>query len=580
MTSPVPSRPARRAAARRGRAMLPWGGPGPQAARRAAVRSALAPLLAAHRAAFPAGDPRELCRAYDVAERMHRGQLRKSGAPYVTHPLAVAMILAGLGMDTTTLVAALLHDTVEDTPYTLGEVRADFGEEVAVLVDGVTKLDGERWGERREAETFRKIVLAAAADLRVLVIKLADRLHNLRTLGHVPEHKRRRYATASLELLVPFAERLGIHALKREMDDLAFAHRDPAAHAATAAAMRQALLGADAVFGPALRLLRGSLAEHRLDAEVSVRPRHLYAVHQDHAGDVAGLRPCQAARVLIVVDGGEQDCYVALGAVHAALHPCPGRVRDYIALPKFNLYQALHTRVISPDGDPLDVIIQSRAMRPVAEHGIVAHIRAAGADTAGTVAGRRDLVWLSRLLAWQSDATSAAFLDGLRIDLAGGNIAVFTPAGDVVALPHGATALDFAYALGTETGAHSIGALINGRLAPLSAELRSGYVVEILTDPEGSPTPDWLQVATTAPARVHIQSWLSGRQTEEAAALGRHRLARLLADHDLDLLTAEAHGTSLSIARDLGFTEIDDMYAAIATGSLPLDALLPRFTAS
>ncbi|SEG13170.1 GTP pyrophosphokinase [Thermomonospora echinospora] len=556
----------------------------PRAARRAEVAAALAPLLrargaTARHAAFSDGDARELCRAYDVAERMHRGQLRKSGAPYITHPLAVAMILAGMGMDTTTLVAALLHDTVEDTPYTLGEVRADFGEEVAVLVDGVTKLDGERWGDRREAETFRKIVLAAAADLRVLVIKLADRLHNLRTLGFQPAHKRARYATASLELLVPFAERLGIHALKRELDDLAFAHRDPGAHAATAAAAAQALRGAGATFGPALARLRESLAEHRLAANVSVRPRHLYAVHQDFGSAVVGLRPGEAARVLVVVDGDDRDCYIALGAAHAALRPCPGRVKDYIALPKFNMYQALHTRVISPDGDPLEVIIQSRAMHPVAEYGIVAHIRDAGdgAATADAVAGRRDLVWLSRLLAWQSDAASADFLDGLRTDLAVGHLAAFTPGGEIVALPAGASALDFAYALGTETGNHSIGALVNGRLAPLSAELRNGYVVEILTDPEGCPSADWLEIATTAPARVHIQLWLSHRRAEEAADLGRRRLVRALADRGVDLLTAEAHGESLSIARDLGYAEVDDMYAALGAGSLRLEDLLDRF---
>ncbi|HEX2313163.1 MAG TPA: TGS domain-containing protein, partial [Thermomonospora sp.] len=340
-----------------------------------------------------------------------------------------------------------------------------------------------------------------------------------------------------------------------------------------------ALRGAGGAFGPALARLRASLADQGLSADVSVRPRHLYAVHQDFGGDVVGLRPCEAARVLIVVDGDDRDCYVALGAAHAALHPCPGRVKDYIALPKFNLYQALHTRVISPDGDPLEVIIQSRAMHPVAEYGIVAHIRDAGdgAATADAVAGRRDLVWLSRLLAWQSDAPSADFLDGLRTDLAGGNMAVFTPTGEIVALPAGATALDFAYAQGAETGDHSIGALLNGRLAPLSAELRSGYVVEILTDPEGCPSADWLDVATTAPARVHIQQWLSRRRAEEVSDLGRRRLVRALADRRVDLLAAEAHGETLAIARDLGYAEIDDMYAALGTGALPLDDLLARF---
>ncbi|MFC9972952.1 RelA/SpoT family protein [Spirillospora sp. NPDC127200] len=539
-----------------------------------AVGPAVAPLLAAHRSARPGADEAALLRGYEVAERMHRGQSRKSGAPYITHPLAVAMILAGLGMDTTTLVAALLHDTVEDTPYTLDELRADFGEEVAVLVDGVTKLDGGRWGERAEAETLRKIVLAAADDLRVLVVKLADRLHNLRTLGFQPPHKRRRIAEASHELLVPFAERLGIHVLKREMDDLAFAASDPEAHAATERAVRAALAGAGAAFGPALARLRPSLAEHEIAGRVSVRPSHLYAVHRALEGDVAGLRPCEAARLLLVVDGPDQDCYIALGAVHAALHPIPGQVRDFIALPKYNMYRSLHTRVITPDGDPVEVIIRTRAMHPVAEYGIVEHIRAAG--PAGTVTGRRDLVWLSRLLAWQSGAPSAEFLDGLRADLAEGTVAVLTASGELITLPAGATALDFAYALGTATGGRSIGALVNGRLAPLSAELRSGNVVEVITDPEGVPSAEWLDFAVTAAPRVHVQRWLAGRGAEEAADAGRRRLVRALATRRLDLLAVEARGGSLAVARELGYPGIDEMYAAVGVGSLGLDGLLAR----
>ena len=553
---------------------LPHRGRGPRTAPPAA-RPAMAPLLSVVRAVPPDRDETALIRAYEVAERLHRGQLRKSGAPYVTHPLAVAIILAGMGLDTATLTAALLHDTVEDTPYTLGELRADFGEEVAVLVDGVTKLDGERWGDRAEAETFRKIVLAAAGDLRVLVIKLADRLHNLRTLGHQPPPKRARYAAASQELLVPFAERLGMHTLKREMDDLAFAARDPGAHRAAEQAVRAALRTAGPAFGPALARLRPALAEHGVRGHLSIRPRHLYAVHRERDGDLSGLRPCHAARLLLLVDGGDRDCYVALGAVHAALHPVPGRVKDFIALPKFNMYQSLHTRVIGPDGDLLDVIIRSRAMHPVAEYGIVAHIRETG--TGAATAGRRDLAWLSRLLAWQSATPSAAFLEGLRADLAPGDVAVVTPSGEVVALPAGATALDLAYALGPETGDLCIGALVNGRPAALSTELRSGNVVEVLTDPGGGPSEEWLRFAVTAQARVHIRRSLDRHRAEEAATAGRRTLLRALAERRIDLLTAEAHGDSLRIARALGHADVDRMYAALATGDLGLDDLITRF---
>jgi GTP pyrophosphokinase len=517
---------------------------------------------------------RELRRAYEVAERMHRGQYRKSGAPYITHPLAVATILAAMGMDTTTLVAALLHDTVEDTDYTLGQVRADFGDEVAVLVDGVTKLDGERWGGRAEAETFRKIVLSASADLRVLVIKLADRLHNLRTLGFKEPHKRIRIARASLELLVPFAERLGIYALKREMDDLAFAALDPEAYRATADAVAEALCHTGQL-SSALEQIRGSLRSHRVRAEISLRPRHLYNVHLGLGGDLRGLRPSDVTRILVIVDGDERDCYVALGAVHSALHPIAGRVKDFIALPKFNLYQSLHTRVIGPRGDLLDVIIRSRAMHPVAEYGIIAHIRQGGA--AAAVAGRRDLGWLQRLLAWSSDAPSAEFLDSLRTDLSTGNIAAFTPRGEIVSLPVGATAIDFAYALGPGVGDHTIGVLVNGRLAALSAVIHNGHVVEILTAPEGGPSAEWLDFATTAQTRVQIQRRLARTRAAESADAGRRLLAEALAARALDLLAAESSGESLSIARELGYAEIDHMYAALDSGSLALDHLVGRF---
>jgi len=279
------------------------------------------------------------------------------------------------------------------------------------------------------------------------------------------------------------------------------------------------------------------------------------------------------------VDGTDRDCYIALGAVHAALHPLTGHVRDFIATPKHNMYQSLHTRVISPDGDPFEVMIRSRAMHPIAEYGIVAHIRDACDDaaTADAVAGRRDLLWLSRLLAWQSDAPSADFLESLRADLAAGNVAAFTPRGEAVALPAGATALDFAYALAPVIGDRCIGAVINGRLAPMSVQVRSGNVVEILTDPAGRPSEDWLKFAVTVPARVHIQHCLLRRHAEEAAEAGRRRLVQALARRHLDLLAAEAHGDSLAIARDLGYSEIDEMYGALTAGSLRLDDLVARF---
>ncbi|GAA3218144.1 RelA/SpoT family protein [Actinocorallia longicatena] len=544
------------------------------------VQPAAEPLIAAYKATHPAADPAELRRAYAVAERMHRGQMRKSGNPYITHPLAVATILAELGMDRTTLVAALLHDTVEDTAYTLGECRADFGDDVAALVDGVTKLDGDRWGkDRAEAETFRKIVLAGAADLRVLIIKLTDRLHNLRTLGFQPPHKREKIAHRTLDLLIPFADRLGIYVLKREMDDLAFATLDPDAHAATETAVREALTRAPLALGPCAALLRACLAAQRVRAEVKIRPRHLWSVHKSLDGDLDGIRPSEVTRLLVLVDGTDQDCYIALGAVHAALHPFSGRVKDYIALPRFNLYRSLHTVVIGPDGDLLDVIIRTRAMHEVAEYGVIAHIRQADSGKAkvDAVASRSDLPWLARLLAWEADVPSAGFLDSLRTDLAEGTIAVFTPEGVIMPLPQRSTALDFAYALDPETGEHSIGALVNGRLAPLSSEVKVGNVVEILTAPDAAPTADWLGFARTAKARAHIQRYLDGTRDDEDARDGRAAVSAALAEHDLDLLAAEAGGECLSIARDLGYPDVESLYGAVTTGAVPLTELITRF---
>ncbi|RMI46404.1 TGS domain-containing protein, partial [Actinomadura harenae] len=342
-------------------------------------------------------------------------------------------------------------------------------------------------------------------------------------------------------------------------------------------AVAAALARGPAVFGPAIGRIGPALRGHRVSGETCVRPRHLYAVHKARGGDVTGLRPGEAARLLILVDGPDTDCYVALGAVHSVLHPIPGRLRDHIAMPKDNLYRSLHTRVVSPDGDPIEVIIRSRAMHPLAEYGIVASVREAGDHAAGReVAGRRDLVWLSRLLAWQSAAPSDRFLDGLRADLAPGTVAAFTADGRMVTLPEGATALDFAYALDDDSGERSIGALVNGRLAPLSVEVRSGNVVEVLTGPGASPSPEWLDFAVTAHARVGISEWLARHHAERSADAGRRRLAEALAGRRVDLLAAEARGDALAVARDLGYAELEEMYAALEAGSLRLPDLLAR----
>lgn len=553
---------------------------------RAGLDSAADPLVAAHRAFFPKADDQLLRRAYAVAERYHRGQLRKSGAPYVTHPLAVAVLLAELGMDTTTLVAALLHDTVEDTELTLGQVHADFGEEVAVLVDGVTKLDGSKWGDRAEAETFRKMILAASDDLRVLVIKLADRVHNMRTLRFHPKRaKRERIARATLELLVPFAERLGVFVFKRELEDLAFANLQPEAYATTKDALAGNVTDRAEQLAPLLDRLRAELDGARLPAEIVVRDRHVYSIYHRRRNDPLAahsvVRAAEASRITVLIDGGEADCYVALGVIHGLWHPVPGRMKDFIAMPKYNMYRSLHTSVISPDGDMLQVMIRTPEMHRTAEYGIITQItdaaRASSAD-AREAAHRGDLAWLRNLLAWQGHAASAEFLDSLRVDLRSGGIVVFTPTGDVVPLPRRATAVDFAYALEPEIGNTAIGALVNGRLSQLSAPLDDGQVVEVLTAPEAGagPSREWLEIATTGHARVHIQRWLAERRTETAGLVGRRLVADALAAGDLNLLELEGNGIVLAAARELGHHDLDDLYAAVASAAITVDDLTER----
>ena len=430
------------------------------ASRRSRAGSALGPLLSVHQARYPRADMQPLRKAYLVAEAHHRGQLRKSGEPFITHPLAVATILAELGMDTTTLVAALLHDTVEDTGYTLIQSQATFGLEVAHLVDGVTKLDKVRFGQAAEAETIRKMIVAGGRDLRVLVIKLADRLHNMRTLRYQPPHKQQSIARATLDVLVPLADRLGIHVLKRELEALCFGVLQPTEHSRTsrleaARAAERSLLLSDVV-----PRLEASLRENRLVATVRDRPRHSFSAYRTtvERGGTAEQDLLDPPRLLIVVAGEPGDCYAAFGAVHGLWRPVPGRFKDYIALPKFNMYQSLHTTVLGPGDESIDVLIRTEAMHRVAEYGLAAHVHenaASGEWRPTSGAGRpQDLEWLRRLLDWQREVADAGeFFRTLRSDLGGDReVMVFAAGEGPVTLPEGATPVDLAYAMGGSIG--------------------------------------------------------------------------------------------------------------------------------
>ncbi|WP_431680779.1 RelA/SpoT family protein [Kitasatospora sp. KL5] len=507
------------------------------AAGRAPVPDAIEPIVQAHRRHHPQADLPLLARAYRLAEEGHRGQTRKSGEPYITHPLAVTMILAQLGAGTTTLVASLLHDTVEDTEVTLDQVAADFGPEVAYLVDGVTKLEKVDFGAAAEAETFRKMLVATGDDVRVMVIKLADRLHNMRTIRHMKPASRIRIAKVTRDVLIPLAERLGIQVLKAELEDIVFATLHPEEYARTRAVVAAHEARPEELLQPFAEALARQLAETGVAAEVTVRPRHCVSAHRvllkraaaaGADGLPQALQPADFGRLLVVVEENA-DCYAVLGELHTCWTPLPGEFKDFVAAPKFNLYQSLHTAVQLPGGEVAEVLVRTRQMHRVAEFGVVAlgdpHQPAGGPGASGTSGASGDELdrtdparpgWLSRLLAWQQETPDPdAFWSTLRDTLADdGEITVVTEAGDTLHLPSGATCVDAAYLLGEETGHRCVGARVNGRLVALATVLRDGDMVTVLTDPTGEPpgpAAGWLDHARTPAARLAIERWLAAR---------------------------------------------------------------------
>ncbi|MFG2843241.1 RelA/SpoT family protein [Kitasatospora sp. NPDC048296] len=495
------------------------------------VPDALEPLVRVHRRHHPQADLGLLARAYRLAEASHRGQKRKSGEPYITHPLAVTMILAQLGAGTTTLVASLLHDTVEDTDLTLDQVGAGFGPEVAYLVDGVTKLEKVDFGAAAEAETFRKMLVATGDDVRVMVIKLADRLHNMRTIRHMKPASQVRIAKVTRDVLIPLAERLGIQVLKAELEDIVFATLHPEEHARTRALMAGHETESDTLLEPFARQLARQLAETGVAADVTVRPRHCVSLHRvllERAaapgpdGRPQGPQPADFGRLLVVVEENA-DCYAVLGELHTCWTPLPGEFKDFVAAPKFNLYQSLHTAVALEGRAVVEVLVRTRRMHEVAETGVVALGDPTPAGTAQDAdeLDRTDPArpgWLSRLLEWQQETPDPdAFWSALTADLAGDReITVVTESGETLQLRAGASCVDAAYLLGEETGHRCIGARVNGRLTALSTVLQDGDVLAVLTEnlPAGGsqpsgPSPEWLAHARTPAARLAIERWLA-----------------------------------------------------------------------
>ncbi|MFB7256430.1 RelA/SpoT family protein [Streptomyces nojiriensis] len=542
---------------------------------------------------------RQLEQAYQVAERWHRGQKRKSGDPYITHPLAVTTILAELGMDPATLMAGLLHDTVEDTEYGLEDLRRDFGDAVALLVDGVTKLDRVKFGEAAQAETVRKMVVAMAKDPRVLVIKLADRLHNMRTMRYLKREKQEKKARETLEIYAPLAHRLGMNTIKWELEDLSFAILYPKMYDEIVRLVAERAPKRDEYLAVVTDEVQVDLRAARIKATVTGRPKHYYSVYQKmivRGRDFAEIYDLVGIRVLVDT---VRDCYAALGTVHARWNPVPGRFKDYIAMPKFNMYQSLHTTVIGPSGKPVELQIRTFDMHRRAEYGIAAHWKYKQQTVAGTSKVRtdvpqaakgsagqdtvNDMAWLRQLLDWQKETEDPGeFLDSLRFDLSRNEVFVFTPKGDVIALPAGATPVDFAYAVHTEVGHRTIGARVNGRLVPLESTLDNGDLVEVFTSKaEGAgPSRDWLGFVKSPRARNKIRAWFSKERRDEAIEHGKDAIARAMRKQNLPIQRILTGDSLVTLAHEMRYPDISSLYAAIGEGHVAAQGVVQKLVAA
>jgi len=532
----------------------------------------VAPVLDEFHRHHGAGDDAVIVRAFETAKESHEGQFRKSGEPYITHPLAVAQILASYGLDTDTVVAALLHDTVEDTGMTLEQVTGEYGETVAELIDGVTKLDRVKFSNRedQQAATIRKMVVAMARDVRVLLIKLADRLHNIRTIHPLEPDRQQRIAAETLEVYAPLAHRLGVQEIKHEMEDRCFAVLQPRRYGEIVELLRLRAPERDAYIAEVIAEVERILGETGVSAEVTGRPKHIYSVYRkmvdggrtfDEIHDLIGIR---------IVTKEVADCYAALGAVHTRWPPVQGRFKDYIAMPKFNLYQSLHTTVLGPDRKPLEVQIRTQEMHDRAERGIAAHWRykeGGGEDTEPVI----DLTETS-----DDYETPAEFLAGLKLDLYREEVFVLTPNGAVKVLPRGSTPVDFAYAVHTEVGHRCTGARVNGRLVPLSSRLESGDIVEIITSKTDGPSRDWLGFVRTSRASAKIRQWFSRERREQSLLEGRDGVSRLLRKEGLGLTAVKRDQFLAEVADSLGFRDIDSLYVSVGDGNTHPQTVVSR----
>jgi GTP diphosphokinase / guanosine-3',5'-bis(diphosphate) 3'-diphosphatase len=519
-------------------------------------------------------------RAYRFSADSHHGQQRASGEPYLSHPLEVANLLVGFKMDVTTVTAGLLHDVLEDTDATKDDLAREFGVEIAELVDGVTKLGKLAFSSReeRQAENFRKMLVAMARDLRVLMIKLADRLHNMRTLDYLVPEKARKIAQETLDIYAPLAHRLGMATVKAELEDLALRALSSDAYLDLQRRVAKRRLEREADINHVIAIIEKKLAEVGIESQIRGRPKHFYSIWKkmhDQGREFDEIYDLTAVRV---ITGSVRDCYGALGVIHSLWKPVPGRFKDFIAMPKVNMYQSLHTTVIGPKGDPVEIQIRTWDMHRIAEEGIAAHWlykeKKSGKDKLD-----ESLLWLRQLMETQQDTKDPReFMDTVRIDLFPDEVYVFTPKGDVKALPEGATPIDFGYAVHTKVGEHTVGAKVNGKLVPLRTPLRQGDIVEIVTSPNQHPSRDWLQYVKSTRARTKINQWLKVKERERSIELGRELFEREAKKYRLNPVTLLAGDDLKRIASDLGMPSGDDVLASIGYGKSSVHQLLNKLS--
>src|SRR3984885_5158797 len=540
-------------------------------------------LIAEVEAYKPDADRELLTRAFEFAARAHEGQLRRSGQEFIYHPWGAAKILAGLRMDEATLVAALLHDTVEDTGIAIDDIRSEFGKEIAKLVEGVTKLTRVQFQSREhaEAENYRKLIVAMAEDVRVILIKLADRLHNLRTIEYMGKQTQVRKARETLEVYAPLAHRLGIHAIKWELEDLAFGTLHPRKYEEIKQMVAERRADREEHVREASLVLQLELDKVDIPAEISGRAKHFYSIYDKMAKkgrEFNEIYDLTAMRVIVERDGdeGTRDCYGALGLIHSLWKPMPGRFKDFIAMPKFNGYRALHTTVIGPQGRPLEIQVRTREMHATAEYGVAAHwAYKGGSKSARDEQWNR---WVEQLMdVGTNEADPHEFMKTFRTDLFGEEVHVFTPKGQVKTLPSGSTPIDFAYAVHTDVGHRTVGAKVNGRIVPLHYRLRNGDFVEILTSRQGrGPSRDWMSLAKSSRARNKIRQWFTRETREDQEHKGRETLEQALKQQSLPYAKLRGSAVLAQVIRDSGFKKAEDFYLALGSGRLQSGAIVNK----